>query len=415
MKRILLVAMIASSLFACNKQEITDTEEITGENTVTLSLKQASSSRGVSDQKGDAEYAVIGSGRIFFINASGTSIYQRELTATEIAALANTTTTAGGNTVTITGVPNTAVMLYFLANVRTSAGTSFPVPDGTTAADARLRIDKLQANATNVPMSGLSANFVQSSGNQYTAAVTLTPIVARVEVGQLTVQNQNGVGQPAISSDIVGYKLSGIFINNTRQDVLLNGTPYLAGAPMDIKNQAGWSTAWATYFTPANTNFPYYIGGSPTGPSDWVANALATYCTPTGGAALSFYPDMTNGATSTDPGVLPKKAWGYQVCPSTTVAPGAAADVPHIILKLTEVAYQDNPLGLTTQYITVTKYKDDANNAVSEFKRGQVYRIKNLTITHSEATNQPYERNITVTATVSVAPWVINNLTPDWD
>lgn len=415
MKKVLFMALIASSLIACNEREIADSEELTGQNTVTLSLKQDALSRGVSDQKGDPEYAVIGSGKIFFINSSGSSIYQRDLTATEITALANTSTTPGNKTVTITGVPNTAVSLFFMANVKTSAGVNFPMIDGTTAADARLRIDKLQANATNVPMSGQSVPFTLVSGNNYTASVTLTPIVARVELGQITCQNQNGAGQPEMNSDITGYKLSGVFVNSTRQDVLLSGTPYLVNAPMDIRNQAGWATFWASYFNPANTNFPYYLGGSPAGPADWVANALSTYCTPTGAAALSFYPDPTNGSTSTDPGVTPKRAWAYQVCPSTTVAVGSPADVPHLILKLTEVTYVSNDLGLPTQYLTVTKYKDTSNNPITEFKRGNVYRIQNLVFSANESTNQPYEKNINVTATVTVAPWIINDVNPDWN
>lgn len=414
MKRILIMAVVATSLLSCSEQDLGDVDNQKGENTVTLSIQQATPDRGVSDQKGDPEYAVIGSGKLFFIDASGTSIYQRELTATEISALANTSTDNGGHTVTITGVPNTAKTLYFMANIKTSAGTAFPQVDGTTSSDARLRIDKLQANATNVPMSGQSGQFVQGIGNAYTASVVLTPVVARVEVGQVTCQNQNGAGQPAISADITGYKLSGVFVNNIHQSVLLSGAPYLVGSPLDIRAQAGWATGWANYFTSVNTVFPYYVGGNPAAPSDWVANSMVTYCSPASSAML-FYPDLGNGATSTDPGVTPKKAWGYQIVPSVTVPVGTAADVPHIILKLTDVTYSDNPLGLTTQYVTVTKYKDDLGNAVPEFKRGNVYRIKNLTFTHNEATNQPYEQNITVTATVTVAPWVINNLNPDWN
>lgn len=414
MRKILFMALVASSLIACNEREIADTEELTGENTVTLSLKQDAFSRGVSDQKGDPEYAVIGSGKIFFINSSGSSIYQRDLTSTEIGALANTSTTPGNKTVTITGVPNAATTLFFMANVKTADGAGFSMIDGTTAVDARLRIDKLQVNATNVPMSGQSVPFTLASGNNYTTSVTLTPIVARVELGQISCQNQNGAGQPAINSDITGYKLSGVFVNSTRQDVLLSGVPYLVNAPMDIKNQASWSTSWATYFTSANTNFPYYVGGSPAGPSDWVANALSTYCTPAT-AALTFYPDANVGSTNVDPAVTPKRAWAYQVCPSTTVAVGSPADVPHLILKLTEVTYVNNALGLPTQYLTVTNYKDVNGNPVTEFKRGNIYRIQNLIFSANESTNQPYEKNINVTATVTVAPWVINDVIPDWN
>lgn len=415
MTKILFMALIATSLFACTEQETTDPENQTGENIVSLSVQQAAPTRGVSDQKGTAEYGVIGSAKIYFIDVNGAYVSQRELTAAEITALANTSTTNGAKTVTISGVPNSATTLYFVANLKTTDGTAFPQVEGTTSTDARLRIDKLQANVTNVPMAGQSGTFAPSTGTSRTASVTLTPIVARVEVGQVTCQNQNGAGQP-VSDDITGYKLSGVFINNMHDAVLLAGTAYLFGSFLNVTNQAGWSAnGWDNFFLPANTNFPYFVGGSPAAPVDWVGNSMVTYCTPTGAAALSFYPDLTNGSTSTNPNVTPKRAWGYQIVPSNTVPIGSAADVPHVILKLTEVTYVDNPFGSTTQYVVVTKYKDSLGNPVSEFKRGNVYRIQNLTFTHNEATSKPYEKNITVTATVTVAPWVINDINPDWN
>lgn len=415
MNKVLLTAVMASFLFACNTQDETDIDNVKGENTVTLTVNQAALTKSISNQIGDPEYAVIGSGKLYFIDASNNSIYQRELTAAEITALANTSTTPGDKNVVITGVPNAAKTLYFMANIRTSAGTTYPLVDGITSSDARLRIDKLQADVTHAPMSGLSSAFVPAGSNQYTTSVTLTPIVARLELGQITCQNQNGAGQPAVSADITGYKLSGVFMNNVRQSVLLNAAPYLVGAPIDIKNQSAWTTAWATYFAPTNTAFPYAVGGSPLAPTDWVANSMVDYCTPQGGASLSFYPDATYGSTSTAPTGTPAKAWAYQVVPSTTVPPTSPADVPHLILKLTAVEYVDNPLGLTTQYVTITKYKDNTNNPIKEFKRGNVYRISNLIFTHDETTNIPYEDNITVTATVTVEPWIINDINPDWN
>lgn len=415
MNKVLLTAIMASFLFACNTQDETDIENVKGENSVTLTVNQAALTKSISNNIGNPEYAVIGSGKLYFIDASNNSIYQRELTAAEIAALANTSTTPGNKTVLITGVPNAAKTLYFMANIRTSAGTTYPLVDGTTSSDARLRIDKLQADVTHAPMSGISGTFVSTGSNQYTASVTLTPIVARFELGQITCYNQNGAGQPAVSADITGYKLSGVFMNNIRQSVLLNATPYLVGAPIDIKNQSAWTTAWSTYFTQTNTVFPYAVGGSPLAPTDWVANSMVDFCTPQGGTALSFYPDTVYGSTSTAPTGTPLKSWAYQVVPSTTVPPTSPADVPHLILKLTDVAYVDNPLGLPTQYVTITKYKDSANIPIKEFKRGNVYRINNLMFTQNETTNIPYEDNITVTATVTVEPWVINNINPDWN
>ncbi|MEG1511020.1 MAG: hypothetical protein RR407_03835 [Bacteroidales bacterium] len=413
MRRILFMAIAAYSMLACNKQEIVDSSNMENGNTLTLTLQQSTATKGVSDQKGDLEFSVIGSGKLYFIDAQGTSISQRELTDVEILALANTPTTAGGKTVTIIGIPNTATTLYFMSNIRTVAAPSYPAVDGINSADARLRIDKLQANATNVPMSGQSTTFIKV-GNQYTASVELTPIVARLEIGQITCENQNGSAATAISADIVNYRLAGVFINNIRQSVLLSGTPYLIGSTLDIKAQLGWSSGWTNYFS-SNTVFPYFAGGNPQAPSDWVANSMVTYCQSNIPVSKSFYPDSNNGATNITPTITPKQVWGYQICPSTTASVGSAPDLPHIILKLIDVSYVDNTLIGSVKYVTVTKYKDISNNSISEFKRGNVYRIQNLTFTHNEATNQPYEQNITVTATVTVKKWDINNITPDWN
>lgn len=416
MKKFLFAVMAASALVACENQDVAEVQPPVGEKAVTLSIQQAGpKTRGVTDQKGTDEYAVIGSGEIFFIDNSGNNVYKRELTATEVTDLANTSTTAGGKQIVITGVPNTATTLFFVANVMTTAhATGFPAIEGTTAADARLRIDKMQADPIHVPMSGQSTPFVSVGSNQYTAAVTITPLVARVEVGQITCKNQNDPA-PAISADITGYKLAGVFVNSVRPYVLLSGVPYLTGAPIDIKAQAGWATGWSTYFNATNEVFPYFNGGSLTVPGDWVANSMVTYCSPIGGTGLSFYPDVTNGATSTNPALPTPQAWAFQVSPSTTVAAGQAFDLPHLIFKLTDVTYVENPFGATTKYVTITKYKTTAGVPVTEFERGNVYRITNLMFTHSETTNQPYEENITVTATVSVAPWVINEIEPDWN
>lgn len=409
-----LLAIAASALLACEDKEAIEEIPVSGINEVTLKVEQTAFSRGISGEKGVAEYAVLGSGKLYFLNSAYTSIFQRQLTPAEVTTLANTSlTSTSGNAVTISGVPSSAKYLYFMANIKTDVGQVFPAVEGSTSADARLRVDRLQGNAQNVPMSGLSPAFTQSSGNNYTVSVPISPIVARVELAQVTCQNVT-VGSP-ISTDILSYKLSGVFINNVNQYVLLDGTPYL-NAPVNIVNQAGWPTDWASYFTD-NPNFPYYAGGSPSAPSDWTANAFVDYCTPTI-AGLSFYPDVTNGATVTPPVAVTKPAWAYQVCPSTVPTAGQTTpvgDIPHIILKLTEVQYVNNPLGATTLYVVVTKYKNSVtNDNILEFKRGNVYRIDNLIFNQTQATNKPYDSNITVSCSVTVKPWVINSISPVW-
>lgn len=405
---------LVSAMFACDDKETTDEMPMSGTNNVTLSVKQSDLTRSVSNQKGSAEYAILGSGKLYFLNNSMTSIFQRQLTPIEITTLANTSSTASsGSAITISGIPSSAQYLYFMANIKTDVGQVFPAVEGTTSSDARLRLDRLQGNAQNAPMSGLSPAFTMTSPNNYTVSVEISPIVARIEVGGVTCQNITA-GSP-VSTDITSYKLSGIFINNINQYVRLDATPYL-NAPVNIVNQAAWATDYATYFT-NNVNFPHYAGGSPTAPNDWTANAFVDYCTPVS-PGLSFYPDATNGATIVPPTANPKPAWAYQVCPSTVPASGQStpvADIPHIILKLTEVQYVNNPLGATTLFVVVSKYKDSTTNAnILEFKRGNVYRIENLVFNQTQATSKPYDSNISVTCNVTVKPWVINSINPVW-
>ena len=411
MKKILLAALAASTMFSCNSREIDDvnTGNLENQNSVTITLNQPDLTKGISPEKDNTKHAIIGSARIFFLDASDTKVYQRELSNAEIQTIENDETTPGNKTIEITGIPTSAVKLYFLANVKTTEGTSYPEVEGSTS-ETRIRIDALQGDAVYAPMSGLSDLFLETTINNFTTTVEIKPIVSRIEIGQVTCEN--AATNPS-TSDLEYYKLSGIFINHTRTNVLVSGAPYTTESPIDIQNQAIWSDPganWEAYFA-GNENFPYYTGGTFAVPSNWEANTFVNYCTPSN-TGLSFYPDVTNGSTTTAPPTVDpiKNTWAYQVCPTNIVN-----DLPHIILKLTDIKYVNNPLAPTIEYVTVKKYKDSNNVELTEFKPGNVYRIDNLVFTHNQTTPKPYEENITVTATVTVIPWVVNLITPDWN
>ncbi|MCE9472842.1 hypothetical protein K0H43_01145 [Bacteroides fragilis] len=66
----------------------------------------------------------------------------------EVTMLANTSFAAtSGKGGTISGVPSSAQYLYFMANIKTDVGQVFPAIEGTTSADARLRLNRLQGTA----------------------------------------------------------------------------------------------------------------------------------------------------------------------------------------------------------------------------------------------------------------------------
>ena len=65
-----------------------------------------------------------------------------------MTTLANTSFAAtSGKGGTISGVPSSAQYLYFMANIKTDVGQVFPAVEGTTSADARLRLNRLQGTA----------------------------------------------------------------------------------------------------------------------------------------------------------------------------------------------------------------------------------------------------------------------------
>ena len=421
MKRILLMAAIATSLFACSKSETEKGSDPTTQKEVSISINQASKPvlKGVSDKKTAGEHAVIGSAFIYFLDAENNNVLYRELTTAEVAVVANTASTSTtGNAIKISGVPSSAVSLYFVANTQTTDGAGFPIIDDIGTITSNLRIDRLQADAKHVPMAGLSGAFiVGAAANTFTASVTLTPLVARLEVGKLTYVNENGASAPLMPSDYTKYKLSGLYINDIYKSVLLGGKPSLSGPKLDIRLQGAWmdDQSWPLFFGSANDKFPYYQGATPVVPAGWVANSMVTHCTPSN-LGLVFYPNLTTGSSTVAPSpTTENNVWGYQICPSTTVGVGAPADVPHLILKLTEVELEGG-LGLVnpTQYITIEKYKDNLGDPILEFKRGNVYSISSLEFTHTQASEKPYVTNISVEVTVTVEPWVINEITPDF-
>lgn len=133
-----LLAIAASALLACEDKEAIEEIPVSGINEVTLKVEQTAFSRGISGEKGVAEYAVLGSGKLYFLNSAYTSIFQRQLTPAEVTTLANTSlTSTSGNAVTISGVPSSAKYLYFMANIKTDVGQVFPAVEGSTSADAR--------------------------------------------------------------------------------------------------------------------------------------------------------------------------------------------------------------------------------------------------------------------------------------
>ncbi len=412
MKKFLFSLLSMSVVVACNNADSlsSDSEQQSSDTrSINLRITQASSSRTIGEELEDGTYAIIGSGVILFKDSSGEIVYQRDLTSDEVTTVQNTSSTATTNEyISINDVPSTAGELFFIANVSTLDSSDYPDIIDESTSSARLRVDLLQGDTTYSPMSGSSSDFV-STDDGYTVNVVITPMVARLEVAQVSYLSQDD--ESDVSTDFTSFNLAGVYVNNIYPYVLTTGEPYTTDGKVSIVDQDGWDDDdWSSYLT-ANTVFPYYTDGSVDVPDNWTDGAMVDYGTSTD-SALSFYPNSTSGSSATQEDE--SYVWSYQVVPSSSTATSDSPDVPHIILKLTDVEYVDNDLGATTRYVTVQNYTSTSGSIYS-FSPGNVYRITNLSFSNAQASSKPYDDNISMTATVEVTPWSVVELSPDWN
>ncbi len=414
MKKLFTLLLIAVTLIACNKDQAVDMESRVkeAERTVQLTVVQGGKTRVVGDATENGKYAVISSGYIALIDDTGASVYQRELSQSEIDIVQNTeSTSTTGQAIIISGVPQSAKKLYFIANVKSAITPDFvelafdPMP--TAPLSYMVNIDQVQTDAEDAPMAGLSPEFVLN-GDTYETTVELTPLVSRIEIGEVSYTPNN----PATGVDISSFKLAGIFINNIYPSVNVDGTPSLRPIVNSVENDY-WTddTQWPVLFE-NNPDFPYYERSSNAPPLTWKDYAMVDYFAPAAGST-SFYPHPTDQISDTS--YSASTMWTYHVVPSSpTQGSDDAPDTPHIIIKLTDVEYVSDATQQPVQYITVDRFKTTAGDPITEFTPGSVYRINSLSFSNENATDKPYADNISVEAKVTVMPWIINEVEPDW-
>ncbi len=403
---LLVLIIIVFVVVSCSGVEVYDTPtNDSGSAVVNIQLKTTgTTSKSVDTQTQDGEYSVINSAAIYFLDSYDVMVFWRELTEDEVSSIQNTSTTAGNKQLTIEGVPSTARYLIFVANCATNYHPDF-VPMNSTTSRSTYRLDSLQAGGVStVPLFDRSATFTLESEEPllYSVEVVLEPVVARLEVGAVSFTQQT----PLLGADFSAFKLGGLYLNNIRPRVMINGMAY-SDAPVDARDYSLWDTQqWSEVF--GSTTFPYLSEA----PDGWVSGALQTVCAPVE-SALKFYPSQETGATSTQGN--DELVWAYNITPSSNTEVGVvSADIPHIILRLTDVEYVNRPTGSTEQYVVVTGYRNSDGTTLEGFENGCVYRITDLAFEYDNATNNPYDPKSEVMVTVSVKPWSVTEVLPNF-
>lgn len=343
MKKILFLALAATTLFACNKEngESPDNE---GTKTVTLTIESVErvGSKAV-EAEGTAHETPVVDFTTYFINSSGGVVETR------------TAPTSGSNgNYVFKEVSGLASKIFIVANT----GLTSTILTGSTLTELKanlLDITTYQTGIDNVIMAPADAESItpkSGEDGEYEAAVTIAPVVARLEIAKLTAIAAGG----PVEQDVTAFTVKNIYVNAYDPNMPLIGTA-----------------------------------------TGRIAGTTANFET-------TDLKDININIASTDKVVVPtglNAVWAYQLFP------GAA---PTMVIQFSSITFANNTT-LTDQNtpanelcITVTGFTPSA------FAAAKIYNIANIEFT-SKNIGKPYEATKNIAVTLSVTSWAINATT----
>lgn len=341
MKKIFLVALVAVTLFSCSKENSEAPEGGETKN-VTLIIKSAKSvDSRTAEEAGKAHETPINDFTVYFLSSNGGVVDSR------------TVTTIGTDPYKFDGVSGLTSKVYIVANT-TLTGTDI----GGSTLDAlkmnTLNITKYQAGIDKVVMSGEASAITEKQGEEgeYTATVTIAPVVARLEIAKLTAISASD----PTKSDITAFTVDNIYVNGYSATMTLGGT---ASAPI----------------TGTKNNF-----------------------------AETSLKDEDINITATDKIAVPaapNAVWAYQLFPGSAHT---------MVIQFSSISFANGDI-LTNQNtdpkdlcVTVTAFTPE------DFAAANIYHVDNIEFSTSNI-GQPYETTKNISVALSVTPWAIQGTT----
>lgn len=321
---------------------------------------------------------------VYFMNASSSTVASYKLTDAQITAIKS------GSGFKFTNLDESVVSVYVVANV--PSGTLPATAPGTTldAINATVQniSDQQANNAASVVLANTGKTFKTgftpgddaSNGNkQFTVAVELTPIVSRIQIKKVSVDET-----------ITSFKLEGIYIDNFYPQMTIGGA-FTGITDNDIVKATDKTTFAASNALYSTTNL--------------------------------YDEDKTDGLVQDPFGATKPQVYGYQIFPTKGTKATDLSKVPYIILKLTNVKKSDTATRdiseTETYYIAVKAYKTTVtppaiSEAITEFLPGQIYTIANIPVSEKNIVTDPTKSLINVTVGVTVKAWGSIELNPDF-
>ena len=355
-KCFMALAMVAMMATSCVNDEIPQGGVTGPQKSVSFSLANVISSRGVDGMIGASTRVVLNDCQVFFVGADGTLYTGKNVdgTADEVHYF----TTAPTTTLQYHFLPAAVEKVVVVGNYGSELD-----PANLDAIKAIATTAEAQQNDENLLVYGeaaLVATTDDGHGNTYKAEVNVKPLVARIEIGGFICNFSN----PALY-DQIDIKM--VALNNYYADATI------AGVVSNYSSTAITNSSAYPFFN--STTAPAYSKDVVTG--------------------VSLTPAAPSADFTTD---------------SYLVYHTFAGNLPQLAVRITGIKG-----GIESPLYLATRSFYDGTNSITAFEAGKIYRMKfdgeNRFAFGDEDLNQPEK---CVEVSIETAEWVIVNVTPEF-
>lgn len=368
------ISITASVLFACNSSdEVGNTPGEPMKLKIQLATPVATRA-DVAPIPTDPYPSVIDKVYYYVVNYQGDVLTHGAFLESEIGSPKTiTTTTAAHDVIIVANYPSsfTAASYTSLSQIGAAVMSMADLAPATTVeSDGNANDHGVKyAMMYNVEANALVPNTDSGAGeNDKKVTVKIAPVAARIEIagisGTATVPAELGF-------PLKSFTLSGVYLNNIYPSITLDN-----------------------YVTAAGTKI---VGEDLTGRATWTYDGLGT---------AAYQGDVEYAPAN---GV-----WAYHIAPVSDVA-----DLPQIVLHLTDVVYgdasNDVPATVADLYIVVRGYTLGTSGTgadVEAFVRGKVYKISDIEFNKQHLVTTPEPEESVVTATIQIEGWTFEPITP---
>ena len=398
MKKLFFMTLAGAVMFACQNPGGDPTPNNGDTNTVSITIKKSATTRAtLGDDVHTGAFTELTAGTLYFYEGNNI-VLTYQIPEADIDSPAATFIVKGvpSNATTVTMIANPATDIDLspapttfaeFLNVQFGIALQADMAGGAgdngngepLAVQGIALLDMLDEGAANelVPYEGDAQDIDKE------VVINLIPAMLRIEIGSLEAEaivvkgpEVTRAGTEESATKLVSFDLDGIYINNYATSFTLGqeqGSPLFGADIQPWTGTGDWSARYVELSDAEYGEHPTFEG---------------------------LYDEVDMAVTRSLPGV---GKFAYHIFPGYT-----GGKTPHIIIKVSNLEYEDGRNVEGTKYWLIDKYWEDAAKTTPvRWEPGFVYKIARIDVGDSYPTDDPYLEPQSVEVTVEVQPWTV--------